>query len=160
MLPMTTADHHGVRGWAATAAFMLAGLGCGADLPVAPVSGTVTLNGQPLAGASITTQPIAADAGNTPGSGSFATTDGEGRFQLELVKPPMPGAIVGEHRVMISPLGKPSGSTASADGSSTDDPLAHLQEANKPWPRQFSDGSLRLTVPPEGTADAKFDLTQ
>ncbi|MCH8841119.1 MAG: hypothetical protein IH831_10720 [Planctomycetes bacterium] len=28
-----------------------------------------------------------------------------------------------------------------------------------PWPNRYGDGSLRLTVPPEGTTEANFDLT-
>lgn len=143
--------------WRATAV-LLALSGCGSDGSIAPVAGTITLNGQPLAGASITTQPIAADGKENPGSGSFAVTDDSGRFELELVKPPVPGAIVGDHRVMISPAS--DGAAASADGSATDDPRAHLQEAAKRWPAEYTDGSLRLMVPPEGTQDARFDLTR
>ncbi len=132
--------------------------GCGSDASIAPVAGTITLNGQPLAGASITTQPIAGDGKKNPGSGSFAVTDDSGRFELELVKPAVPGAVVGEHRVMISPAS--DGAAALADGSATDDPRGHLQEAAKRWPVEYTDGSLRLTVPPEGTQDARFDLTR
>src|SRR5688500_34311 len=88
------------------AAFLMLGpllfAGCGERLPVAPVSGMITFEGKPLAGASITTQPIAASSTN-PGPGSFARTDDQGRFELELVKPARKGAIIGEHRVMISP---------------------------------------------------------
>jgi hypothetical protein len=142
--------------WSAVGLLLLAG--CGADESIAPVAGTITLNGQPLAGASITTQPMSAEGKENPGSGSFGVTDDSGRFELELVKPPVPGAIVGEHRVMISPAS--DGATASADGSATDDPRAHLQEAAKRWPVEYTDGSLRLTVPPEGTQDARFDLVR
>ena len=46
------------------------------------------------------TQPIATNSPN-PGPGSFGRTDAEGRFELELVKPAIRGAIIGEHRVMI-----------------------------------------------------------
>jgi hypothetical protein len=138
--------------------------GCGKGLPVAPVSGTVTLGGKPLAGATITTQPIAVDSRN-PGPGSFGRTDAEGRFELELVQPAVKGAIIGGHRVMISP---PSGDTASrqpqksADGEYefwSDDPQANRAAANSKWPKEFSDGSLHLTVPPEGNNDVRFDLT-
>src|SRR5687767_14997283 len=80
--------------------------GCGEKPSVAPVSGIVTLNGAPLVGASITTQPIAAADSLNAGSGSFGTTDAEGRFELDLVKPAVKGAIIGEHRVMISPAAK------------------------------------------------------
>ncbi|MCI0335122.1 MAG: carboxypeptidase-like regulatory domain-containing protein [Planctomycetes bacterium] len=149
-----------------SASILLLCAGCREGLPVAPVSGTITYRGEPLADANITTQPIATDSMN-PGPGSFGRTDGQGRFELELVKPAIKGAIIGEHRVMISPAG---GDTThdqpqrSADGKSvywTDDPLAHRKAvADLSWPPRFADGSLRLQVPPEGKADARFDLTQ
>ena len=78
--------------------------GCGQGLPVAPASGVVLLDGAPLANVSIMTQPIATNSPN-PGPGSFGRTDAEGRFELELVKPAVRGAIIGEHRVMITPVG-------------------------------------------------------
>jgi hypothetical protein len=127
--------------------------GCGEKPSIAPVSGIVTLNGTPLAGASIITQPIAAGDSLNAGYGSFATADDEGRFELELVKPPMKGAIIGEHRVMISPAAK-----KRAVERGKDDPRAHLAMAGQNWPAQFTNGSLRLTVPPEGNADVRFDL--
>lgn len=138
--------------------------GCGKGLPVAPVTGTITVGGKPLAGASVTTQPIATDSTN-PGPGSFGRTDEQGRFELELVTSAVKGAIIGDHRVMISPATEnatQNQSRQSADGqyeSSSDDPLAHRHgAASGRWPREFSDGSLRLHVPPEGANDVRFDL--
>lgn len=140
-------------------------VGCGGEYAVAPVSGTVTFEGNPLAGASVTTQPISV-GGNNPGPGSFATTDEQGRFELELVKPAMKGAIIGDHRVMISQPGGGKSSTQMNQGedgeiSWSDDPKAHLtgKADAKKWPARFTDGSLQLTVPPEGTSAANFDLS-
>ena len=60
--------------------------GCGSsDLELAEVSGVVTLDGQPVAGAVVNTQPIPASAVPSPGPGSFGRTDEQGRFTLELV---------------------------------------------------------------------------
>lgn len=143
-------------------AVVLICLGCGEDLPIAPVSGTITFAGQPLVGASITTQPIATDSMNV-GSGSFGVTDEQGRFELELVKPAIKGAIIAEHRVMIS---RASGDlnedrkVMSADGTVEywiDDSQVG-RGVDRRWPKRFTDGSLRLTVPPEGKTDANFDL--
>jgi hypothetical protein len=141
---------------------VLALVGCGTDLPLAPVSGTVTFEGQPLAGASITTQPIGVDS-DSPGSGSFGQTDDQGRFELELVKPAVKGAIIGEHRVIITPKvndGSAKGPQTSADGDESwkDDPNSHRAMAGNKWPASFSDGSLRLVVPPDGAADVHLDL--
>jgi hypothetical protein len=137
--------------------------GCGRSEPVAPVSGVITWEGKPLVDASITTQPIATDSQN-PGSGSFGQTDGDGWFELELVKPAVKGAIVGEHRVMISRAAgdvEADQSRRSAGGVEywTDDPNSNRQPAGNKWPTRFTDGSLRLHVPPEGTDEANFNLT-
>jgi hypothetical protein len=138
--------------------------GCGERLPVAPVSGRITFEGRPLAGAGITTQPMARDSRN-PGAGSFGLTDDQGRFELELVKPARKGAIIGEHRVMISKPARPaaeSPSKVAVEGGLQvweDDPRTNRAVSGERWPHRFTDGSLRLTVPPEGTDSADFDLT-
>jgi len=127
---------------------------CGSKFPVAPVSGTVTYQGTPLADATVTTQPIAIDSVN-PGPGSFGKTDAQGHYELELVKPAKKGAIIGDHRVMIScPTDSPADSTPPPFG---DDPNANRQVGRR-WPATFSDGSLRLNVPPQGRTDADFHL--
>jgi len=115
--------------------------GCGQGLPVVPASGVVLLDGAPLANVTIMTQPIATNSPN-PGPGSFSRTDAEGRFELELVKPAVRGAIIGQHRVMILPVGdaKPPG-------------------GNK-WPTSFSDGSLRIQVPKGGTKELRVELSK
>lgn len=140
----------------AAAAAVIAG--CGPALPVAPVAGRVTLDGEPLAGATLTTQPMATD-GATPGPGSFGHTNVDGQFELELVKPEMPGAIIGRHRVIITPPDSRDFNTAPPPGDETgDDPRGHLAGVDPRWPNRFSDGSLRLEVPPEGTTTANFEL--
>ena len=113
--------------------------GCGDGMPVAPASGVVLLDGAPLANVNILTQPIAAESPN-PGPGSFSRTDAEGRFDLELVKPAIRGAIIGEHRVMIMTV-----SNRKLPGSDK-------------WPTSFADGSLRIQVPKEGTKDLRVEL--
>lgn len=140
--------------------------GCSGGTTVAPVAGVVTLDGQPLAGASITTQPIAT-GDQHPGSGSFGKTDQEGRFELELVTPAKKGAVVGEHRVMISPPAAESAArepTVNADGlqvwSDESSSRKAISDAYRNWPRQLSDGSLRIQVPPEGNLDLRLDVTR
>jgi hypothetical protein len=145
---------------AAFAVVLVSCAGCGQRLPVAPVSGTITLDGQPLADAHITTQPIATDSRN-PGPGSFGRTDAEGHFELELVNPPMKGAIIGEHRVMILPAaGEPEVNEPhqTTDGKQywTDEPQEGASSDQSP--QSFGDGSLRMQVAAEGTRDLRFDL--
>jgi len=128
---------------------MFVSLGCGSKPNVVPVSGVVLLDGQPLVGASINTQPIATSDGANPGSGSFGKTDAEGRYTLELVDPPMPGAFIGEHRVTIT-------QSDEVEYRPTDEMVV---PTGPPWPKRYGDGSQRLTVPPEGTTTADFELT-
>src|SRR6478609_4716283 len=115
--------------------------GCGHGLPVAPASGVVLLDGSPLGNVSVMTQPVATNSPN-PGPGSFGHTDAEGRFDLELVKPAVRGAIIGEHRVMIMQMGTTK-STPPIDK----------------WPASFSDGSLRIQVPKGGTKELRVELS-
>lgn len=142
--------------------WMVVGLaGCGQGLPVAPASGVVLLDGAPLANASITTQPVATDSRDT-GPGSFGRTDAEGRFELELVKPAIRGAIIGEHRVMIRPASAASKSAEPkiVNGVKvfSDEPVKE-NSASK-WPANFYDGSLRIQVPSEGTTAIRLQLTK
>ena len=116
--------------------------GCGQGLPVAPASGVVLLDGAPLGNVSVMTQPVATNSPN-PGPGSFGHTDAEGRFDLELVKPAVRGAIIGEHRVMIMQMGTTQ-STPPIDK----------------WPASFSDGSLRIQVPKGGTKELRVELSK
>jgi len=143
---------------------LLIDAGCNRGLPVAPASGTVTLDGKPLAGATVTTQPIASGDSRNPGSGSFGHTDEQGHFELEIVEPAQKGAIIGTHRVMISP---PAGSKSreqpkqSADGSHliwSDDQKSNRIYAGLKWPKAFNDGSLTIEVPLSGTDSLRFDL--
>jgi hypothetical protein len=77
--------------------------GCGGR-PVGLVSGKVTLDGQPLANATVNFQP----SGDTlnPGVGSYGRTDAKGEYSLNLIDGTGPGAMIGTHRVMIRAIGE------------------------------------------------------
>jgi hypothetical protein len=79
---------------AALAAPFIAGCGGGDGPRLAPVEGTVTLDGQPLAGASVVFQP-------EHGRPSVGETDDAGRYKLDYTRD-KPGAMLGKHRVSIS----------------------------------------------------------
>jgi hypothetical protein len=82
--------------WLMLLAALLSGCsGSGAD--VAPVSGRVTLDGAPLAGARIRFQPEASG-----GSPSYGSADSEGHYVLGY-KRDQPGAIIGWHTIRIEP---------------------------------------------------------
>ena len=78
------------------ASALLAAAGCNSDAPeVAPVEGTVTLDGQPIEGAMVRFSPV---AGGRPSAGR---TDSDGWYELVYSRE-MNGALPGEHVVRIS----------------------------------------------------------
>jgi len=86
---------------AAGIVLMLAAIaGCGGR-KIAPVSGTVTLDGQPYPNAIVSFQPIGTRANIEPGRGSVGVTDEQGRFTLRYDGSGRSGAMVGKHRVRI-----------------------------------------------------------
>lgn len=71
---------------------VIAGCG-GSEEDLAPVEGTVTLNGKPLPNARVEFDP-------EHGSTSEGETRGDGHYEL-MFAPDQPGAIVGTHKVRI-----------------------------------------------------------
>lgn len=72
-------------------------VGCGSSGPtIAPVSGTVTLDGKPVAGAAIGFMAIG------DGPVAHGTTDAEGRYTLTCFNEP--GAVVGDYNVVVSKM--------------------------------------------------------
>lgn len=116
----------------------------GCQRSIVPVSGRVTLNGQPLAEAVVTFQPHAERNTRYPiATGSVGHTDSQGRYSLRLIEPDRPGAAVGEHSVTIS---------TSVGGSDAVPP------AGKPLPPAWRDGSRTFRVPANGTSEANFEI--
>ncbi len=77
---------------------LLAGVvGCGSDGPdLTNVTGTVTLDGKPVQGATLTFVPEAPGA-----SPSYGSTDAEGKYSL-MYSRDKTGAMVGKHNVEIA----------------------------------------------------------
>ena len=75
---------------------LIVSVGCsnGNRPPLAPVEGLVTLDGQPLAGATVVFQP-------TRGKASSAQTGPDGRYELIYLRD-IRGAIPGQHTVTIT----------------------------------------------------------
>lgn len=117
------------------------------DYTIVPVSGTVTLNAKPLADASIGFEPIGSSSDPTPGPGSFAKTDAQGRYILRTLRDG-DGAVVGEHRVRISTFRT----------EDTENGGWRVVAKEKLPPRYNAETSLTFAVPPEGTEKADFDL--
>jgi hypothetical protein len=134
--------------WVGLLLSVIAVVGCKPhSAAIVPVSGTVTLDGQPLAGATINFQPItdkttAAQAG----VGSFGKTDEQGRYTLQLIDPDEPGALVGRHTVTIT--------TAVAANPASDE--IKLKQPERISPRSRTQ---EFTVPEKGTDQADFKLS-
>ena len=126
-------------------------LGCSTrPYELAPVSGIVTLDGQPLEAARVRFEPRSSGDAVNVGPGSIGVTDSAGRFQLETIRQEA-GAVVGSHVVRI-------GTRQTRLDPENLDRLEVLAE--EVVPIQFNTNTtLRFEVPPGGTEEAHFDLT-
>jgi len=132
-------------------ALLVTAAGCGqAPYQVAPVSGRVTLNGQPLVGAHIHFAPIGTLERN-PGPTSQGLTDADGRFTLRLDNPPEPGAVVGRSRVFV---------TAGGAAPAGPQPDGGAKRSREMLPARYNrETVLEFDVPAGGTDRADFALT-
>lgn len=158
---------------------ILVGCGGGSDRPsLAPASGIVTLNGEPVEGASLTFIPV---AGGRPGS---AITDAQGRYTIKTYQD-APGAIIGEHKVAVIKISGPGAyviqGDAPAEAAATDEPgsgeddgsdgLSEIEvfdstETKEPEliydvPQRYmnaDESGLLITVPPEGSSELNLPL--
>lgn len=126
-------------------------LGCGGPSFV-PVSGKVTLDDKPLAGATVGFYPLDVHAGKTAPNSSGRTND-KGEYTLTAVMSKNKGAVIGKHRVSI---------TVEPDLTGSDLPANMLPKAGRPpklLPIYQGDSSeLTCDVPSGGKTDANFAL--
>jgi hypothetical protein len=128
-------------------------VGCGSGGKYAPVSGRVTLNGQPLANATVSFQPIAEGGEvNAPAPGSTGQTNANGEFTL-MSAGGRPGAWVGKHVVRITAV------TEQAGTGDERPPRGGWPKVDKIPARYNSDSKEEFTVPVGGTDKADFVLT-
>ena len=66
-----------------------------------PVSGVVTIDGEPKENVRVVFAPMATEETNTPGPPSLGVTDAEGRYELE-TRDGYRGAVVGKHNVTFT----------------------------------------------------------
>ncbi|MEZ6090565.1 MAG: hypothetical protein R3C05_21605 [Pirellulaceae bacterium] len=135
-------------------------MGCSDPGPnVVPVSGVVTLDGEPLKFKSLTLFPTEGTAGQ--GAGGY--TDGEGNYSLVAVVPnaikDYRGCPPGKYRVVVSepliPISDADfANPAAADGGSGDDPApaVFLPDEGKPQRKKPGD------IPSVYTAEASTPL--
>ena len=111
--------------------------GCGGDMKVAPVSGTVTLDGEPLERASVLFQP---DAGGRP---SFGVTDKSGRYTLAYSMHEN-GAEVGPCTVKIT--------TKLQADTGDDEYRENAPRAAEKVPARYAKEPVKVTVEPKSNA--------
>ena len=122
-------------------------IGCGPGYEIVEASGRITLDGKPLANATILTQPIGNKDSTTPGPGSGAMTDDDGRFVLAFQHEDRMGAVPGDVRVKIVENG--------VEKASSDDTV-EVVRSKVPW--DYQEGKATYTIPAEGTDAMDFDL--
>ena len=140
------------------AILLLALAGCpgggGEDLPdLVPAGGTVTLDGEPLSGASVVFVPV----GTTPGRGCSGLTDASGHFEI-VADAENKGAPVGEFQVVINKWVMEDGSDfQSAEGLSPME--AGAEELLPPKYSSEAETELKATVPAGGSDSISFELS-
>lgn len=125
--------------------------GCGGDqVKIAPVSGQVTLNGEPLANAAVLFSPVTTGPSVETGPSSGGNTDAKGHYVLSLIVPDKKtkGAVIGQHKVRIYLIQK-------------DDPANDKPKPFTQLPSRYNarDTELEFDVPAAGTESANFALT-
>jgi hypothetical protein len=111
----------------------------------------VTLDGKPLANATISFQPIARPGSVESAPGSQGKTNENGEYTLEVMDGKN-GAWVGEHRVQISAL------NAEVGESDSRPPRGGWPMGDKVPAKYNTKSDLTFVVLPGGTSDANFDL--
>jgi len=119
--------------------------GCGQAYKIAPVSGRITLDGKPLANATVQFYPVA-PPGTDPGPTSIGHTNEDGRYSLALIDGGTLGAMVGKHKVFITVNPKPD---------PNDKRPRHYVQVPMRYNRK---SELERDVPPGG-AECDFELT-
>lgn len=148
--------------------FLVLSLGCQTrergNIPrTAPVSGTVTLDGKPVAGAGVVFVPT-----GTPAYGAYAMTDSAGRFTLkcsETVK----GAVPGNYLVQVTKVVPvtDNSQTVTAEEAEHEAQIkrrfsSESDETKNVLPEKYASAKtsgIEVTVPAEGIRNLKIELT-
>lgn len=124
--------------------------GCSnSEYPLAPVSGVVTLDREPLAGARVFFMPVASGEKQLVGPRSVGKTDESGYYEL-ITPAGDKGAVIGAHRVRISTY------ETAPDPKSIDNVII-VAEERVPLAYLVGD-SLDREVPAMGLENCNFEL--
>jgi hypothetical protein len=131
----------------AALAVLSAGCGRGAPYRTTAISGRVTLNGQPLAGAAVLFQPLPSPGSINVDPSSAGITDADGRYTLRLLGMESKGAVLGKHKVRITLVEKVDSTDAQ--------PIA----SSRQLPAKFNRETILEYAVTGGTDAADFELT-
>ncbi len=143
--------------------------GCKGGGGNAPVSGTVTLDGEPLAGIRVTFFPEPATGNSSPGPYSTAVTDSEGNFSL-VDRYGEEGAMVWRHSVefewdQLDEAELSDAMEGDGDGKSDSKAVAAAKSKLKKFakiPDKYQSGNsgqLYVDVPSGGLTGYKLEMT-
>ena len=125
--------------------------GCGGDgIKRTPIVGRLTLNGEPLANASVEFTP----QGSTQGIGAMGISDTQGKFEVISSRKGHEGIPPGEYSVRVSLFMNPDQTPLPPDATQADNPFAY--EAI-PSPYSGAGSPLKVTIPKEG-GEVKIDI--
>lgn len=129
----------------------------------APVSGTVTLDGKPVDGATVVFVPT-----GTPAYGAYAITDSSGRFTLKSSET-VTGAVPGGYLVQVTKLvPDTSGSVAVTpeeaehEGQAGGGSQVSVGRTKNVLPEKYANpktSGIEVTVPAEGIENLEIKLT-
>ena len=121
-------------------------VGCGGKsdgLKRAPLVGLLTLQGSPLAGASVEFTPVK----GTTGPGAIGVADDDGKFQVISSRRGHEGIPPGEYTVRVSLFADEDGTPLDPEATQADNPFAY--EAI-PEPYSGVGSPLKVSIPEEG----------
>ena len=144
--------------------------GCGKGSNIAPVSGKLTLDGQPMPGVRIVFSPRSMGGeNNNPGPYSFAVTDENGDYSL-ITRYKDEGAIIGPHVVTMQYPDAPPGTlerlkSLLGEAKRSNEGVAEVETAIADFEKKKkerlpipSSAEQHYDVPEGGSTSANFEL--
>ena len=122
---------------------LLAGCGKSDGFKRVPLVGILTLQGSPLAGASVEFTPV----GGTLGPGAIGVADADGKFQVISSRRGHEGIPPGEYTVRVSLFADEDGTPLDPEATQADNPFSY--EAI-PEPYSGAGSPLKVSIPDEG----------
>jgi hypothetical protein len=154
-LNMRNASMRNLRWFAVVLAVGFTGCGESTEIPgLVPVTGAVTLDGQPLEGAQVVFIPSGTD-----GRAASAATDAAGEYSL--ITSGASGAMPGKYLVIVNYyVGKDGKPIASFEEGMDITQLVASGQAKQGLPERYSDDQLtELSYEVKASGDNKYDIT-